>query len=568
MSESLSKRALKKILGELPFTAELYFLLRNYEQPSTAKYSLAFLKRALSGWCTQVERSPFWQGNASQPSAPAGKGLGKKALIFGEGRFWIEHTTLLGCALAGLGHEITLAYLPYAYWQTPVERFDARRNDLYTREVLKPAERIMRVVSFFDPKPALISDLSRRSARKTLPAELEAAVRHVALRDTQYTLQLERVELDSSLYRLRLERNLEACHIALDYFRANRPDVVILPNGTILEYGVLYQAAKYLHIPVVTYEFGEQKQRIWLAQNAEVMRQETDDLWDALGGKPLSDAQLAQVRQLFSARRGASLWENFSRRWQGTPNEGGEQVRAALKLDAGEDGARRPVVLLATNVIGDSLTLDRQVFSSSMTEWIERTVEYFYRCQQAQLVIRIHPGELVTKGPSVAEVVIQKIAALSGAPAGTFPEHIHLIPADAKINTYDIVEIADLGLVYTTTVGMEMAMSGLPVIPAGRTHYRSKGFTLDVSSWEEYFDLLNRVIAAPADYRLTKEQVDQAWNYAYRFFFDYPLPFPWHVLHLQKDVEVTPLEHVWSEAGQQTYGKTFRYLMGEPIQWA
>jgi hypothetical protein len=69
-----------------------------------------------------------------------------------------------------------------------------------------------------------------------------------------------------------------------------------------------------------------------------------------------------------------------------------------------------------------------------------------------QLVVRIHPGELITKGPSVADVVRKVLPEL--------PEHIHLVPAEAQINTYDIVEIAQLGLVYTTTVGMEMAMSG------------------------------------------------------------------------------------------------------------
>ena len=183
-----------------------------------------------------------------------------------------------------------------------------------------------------------------------------------------------------------------------------------------------------------------------------------------------------QVVNLFTARQGASLWENFARRWQGVPSEGGDQVRQALSLD------QRPIVLLATNVIGDSLTLGRQVFSDSMTEWLERTVRFFAGRPDVQLVVRIHPGELITKGPSVADVVHQALPSI--------PENIHLVPADAKVNTYDLVEIADLGLVYTTTVGMEMAMSGVPVIVVGNTHYRDKGFTLDPTSWEAYFELL------------------------------------------------------------------------------
>ena len=191
-------------------------------------------------------------------------------------------------------------------------------------------------------------------------------------------------------------------------------------------------------------------------------------------GQPLTEAEWEQMRTavcLPPAR--PTLWENFSRRWQGQPSQGGEQARQTLGLD------ERPVVLLATNVIGDSLTLGRQVFSRDMTEWLQRTVQYFAGHPDVQLVVRIHPGERYTKGPSVADVV-------SAAAARACPSISTWWRPDDPVNTYDLVEIADLGLVYTTTVGMEMAMSGVPVIAAGQTHYRGKGFTLDPASWQEY----------------------------------------------------------------------------------
>jgi hypothetical protein len=292
-----------------------------------------------------------------------------------------------------------------------------------------------------------------------------------------------------------------------------------------------------------------------LAQDAEVMRQPTGDLWIQRGGQGLSADQLEQVRTLFASRQRASLYENFARRWQGVPSAGGQQVRATLGLDG------RPVVLLATNVIGDSLTLGRQVFSDTMTEWLVRTVQYFAGHPEAQLVVRIHPGELVTKGPSVAEVVQRAL------PEG-LPGNVNLVPADAPVNTYDLIEIADLGLVYTTTVGMEMAMSGVPVLVIGQTHYRGKGFTLDPDSWQAYFDLLDRALADPKVYRHSQEEVVRAWEYAYRFFFEYPHPFPWHLVHLWEDVKEWPVGRVLSEEGQAAFGDTFRYLAGEPVDWS
>jgi len=84
-------------------------------------------------------------------------------------------------------------------------------------------------------------------------------------------------------------------------------------------------------------------------------------------------------------------------------------------------------------------------------------------------------------------------------------------------------------------------MSGLPVVVAGRTHYRGRGFTLDPTSWETYFAALDSLTAHPADFRLSEAQTRLAWKYAYHFFFDYPRPFPWHIVHLKEDLQKWPL---------------------------
>ena len=534
----VSKQAVKNILGQIPLTAEAYWYLRQPGKPITAEFTLDRLDQAIPKWHAQITELH----NNRQASSGIQITPRKRIFIFSTLRYWIEHTTLLGLALAGYGHSVTLGYLPYARWQKRIDAFNLRRQNIYAERVLCKASPWLRVVPL----------LSLARARR-LPPDLLKAVQLVSLRDTQYTLQVEDVSLDSELYQLRLQRNYAAASATRAHLQRHKPDVIIIPNGTILEFGAVYQAARELKLPVVTYEFGEQRDRMWLAQDAEVMRQETEALWQQRKDSELDQKQLNMVQKLFTSRQRANLYENFARRWQGVPSEGGEQVRRTLGLD------QRPIILLATNVIGDSLTLGRQVFSDSMTEWLERTVKYFAAHPEVQLVARIHPGELVTKGPSVADVVKNALP--------TIPEHIHLVAADAKINTYDLVEIADLGLVYTTTVGMEMAMSGVRVIVVGNTHYRNKGFTLDPSSWEDYFDLLARVMTDPTVFRLSEKQVAQAWNYAFRFFFEYPQPFPWHLVHFWQDQETWPLTRLFSVEGQSTYQKTFSYLVGEPVSW-
>ncbi|MHB0923862.1 MAG: hypothetical protein ACYC6H_07135 [Bellilinea sp.] len=524
--------AFKRILGGIPFTAELYWLIRQRGKPINTHFSLRGLQTHMPEIAPVVTEL--------RKSAPAGK----KVFVFATLHYWIEHAALVGMSLAAQGHKVTMGYLPYADWQKEINMFDLRRQNAYARKVLEQAGSAMEVVSF----------LSARAPYMPLPPDLVEAVKEVSLYDAQYTLQMEEVDLESDIYKLRYNRNRDIAQAALAWLRQSRPDVVVIPNGTIQELGVFYRVARHLKIPTVTYEFSDQRQRIWVAYNNEVMRQDTNALWQAHLDHPLSEHQMERMRSLMMARQRGSMWENFARMWQGVPSEGGQQARAHLGLDD------RPVVLLATNVLGDSLTLGRQVFSKSMAEWISRTVQYFIGRPDVQLVIRVHPGEVLTHGQSMVDVVHEVLPRL--------PENIRLIKPKDEINTYDLIEVADLGLVYTTTVGMEMAMSGVPVVVAGQTHYRNRGFTNDPESWVSYYKLLGQILENPQQFRLNVDQVKLAWQYAYRFFFDYPQPFPWHLVRVWEDYKARPLETVLKGECSALYESTFRYLVGEPIDWS
>lgn len=525
------KETIKNILGQIPFTAELYWLVRQHGGPLHSRFSLRGLQAELPGIIADV--------NAIKQDE-TGK---KKVFMFASLHYWIEHTALVGLSLAAQGHQVSLGYLPYSEWNKPINRFDLRRQNSYAHKVLKQAEPLMQIVPF----------LNLHAPYSRLNDDIMEAIKLVTTYDTQYTLQVEETDETSDIFRMRFERNLEAGRAALWYFQNNRPDVVIIPNGSIQEAGVVYRIARHLRIPTVTYEFGDQRQRIWLGQNSEVMRQETEAMWKARQAHPLSEGQMERLQNLFQARQRAALWENFARLWQGVPAQGGEQARKALGLD------NRPVVLLATNVLGDSLTLGRQVFSKSMSEWISRTVQYFAGRPDIQLVIRVHPGEVLVHGTSMMEVVHQVLHRL--------PEHIRMIGPKDKVNTYDLIEVADLGLVYTTTVGMEMAMTGAPVIVAGQTHYRGHGFTYDPDSWVTYFKLLGPMLDNPKSFRLSHAQMERALEYVYGFFFDFPRPFPWHLVRMWDDYKTRPLSAVLSPEGKEHWEPTFRYLVGEPIEW-
>ncbi|MFH1184370.1 MAG: hypothetical protein V1755_04935 [Chloroflexota bacterium] len=519
---------MKDFLGQIPAAAVVYDALRP-RRPKT-RYNLeqlaARLPRAVE------ETRPFAAGDLP----------GSKLVLFATLHYWIEQAAILGLALRGMGHDVTIAYLPFSNWEKEINQFDLRRQDRYTRRVLAPLGGLVKVVSLLD-----------MHADDTLPEALTNGLHTASRFDVMYSLQVEEVDEDTALYKLRMERNRYACGVALEYLRRGKADAALIPNALITELGVFYQAARFLETPTVTYEFNDQREQIWLAHDDIVMQQNTDGVWRARGSIPLTETEREKIHAFEKARESATTYGKGTRRWQDAPSQGSERLRGRLGLDS------RPVVLLATNVLGDSLTLGRNIFATSMAEWIERTVAYFVGRPDVQLVVRVHPGERLIKGPSTIRVIERA--------APSMPENLHVIGPAEEINTYDVMELASLGLAYTTTVGMEMAMRGVPVIAAGKTHYRDRGFAMAPTSWAEYFGMLDEVLRDPAAHRLTPQQIEFAWNYGYRFFFEYPFDFPWRLMHFWKDMEEWPLARVLSDEGQAAFGRTFRYLAGERITW-
>jgi len=533
----LNKTSLRNFLGELPLAAELDYALRHAGRNRARKdhYNLSRLGKSLPLAVSQV--TPFIQ--KAKP--------GKKILFFATLHYWIEQAAYVSLALAGLGHKVTLMTLPYSEWHKEMDKLTQRQRALHTRDSLSALAPLVQHASFLDLKPASV-----------LPASLKADVEEISLWDAQYTLMREEVDMDSSkdraLYDLRIKRNTFAALAALAWMQTNTPEVVLIPNGLILEMGIVFRVAHYLNIPAMTFEFNDQREQIWLAQNTSIMRQDTDYLVRDRCGLPMTDEMYERLADLENARRGARVWGKSKRLWQYVSSQGADETRQALGLDD------RPVVLLAANVLGDSLTLGRNIFADSMSEWIMRTVRFFASRPEVQFVIRVHPGEkLVPQAKSMGTVVREALPEI--------PTHIHLIGALDNVNTYDLIEIADLGLAYTTTVGVETAMNGIPVISCGQTHYRGRGFTNDPNTWDEYFSTLENVLADLPAHRLSEEQTTKAWNYAYRFFFEYPRPFPWRLMNFWDDLEVWPVERVLSEEGMTQFEDTFKFLVGEPFTW-
>lgn len=526
----------KAAAGRLPCAPELYQRLWARNRPPENGYALERLGRALPAWSAAVEQAVGAPGRLDS----------RRILVVGYLPWWLEFSVALGLLLCATGNEVDLGFLPYRRWAVSGAPFDTRRQTAYLRSVLARAPRLKAI------------DLSA-PGRLPIPASLASELERLAVTDVEYSLQREDPDFGrdgeaAALWELRRARNRTVAENTLRLLRQTTYDAVVVPNGSILEFGAVYRTARFLGVPTVTYEFGEQRERIWICRDGEAMRLDTQELWNARGKTALTSDERRQIEDLIQARQGGVPWAQFGRLWQKGQRQGASTIRQSLGLDE-----QRPVALVATNVVGDSLALNRQVFTNGMADWLGQSLRYLAGRADVQTVVRIHPGELLGAGMPSEEVVRNALPDL--------PPHVVLIPPDSQVNTYDLIETAHIGLVYTSTAGLEMAMHGVPVLTAGQTHYRGKGFTDDPESLPGYFSRLEAGLALPVGRRLPSEQVELAWRYAHRFFFEYPFTFPWHLLHFWNDMGERPLENLVRSGGAEPYRESLEVLAGAPINW-
>ena len=293
-------------------------------------------------------------------------------------------------------------------------------------------------------------------------------------------------------------RILEA---ALKLFRESRPDVVVVLNGLFVFEAILIEICKKEGIDYVTYERGYILNSFIFASNAIAPEARIDSEWASNSDKPLSHTEEIRLDKYLLDRRSGlhasdNLWPNPQ------PFEGKVQdysVRAAL----------------FTNLVWDSAVLGQDLAFSSIMSWICETVEFFKVRPECCLIIRIHPAEVQLKGRETRQTVEERIREIYP----DLPSNIRLIPSLDPTSSYAIMDRADIGLVYSSTTGLEMALAGLPVIVTARTHYRDKGFTIDVNNPVEYLSELQKLVIDPSHFKV---DVQRARKYSHMFFFEVP----------------------------------------------
>lgn len=289
------------------------------------------------------------------------------------------------------------------------------------------------------------------------------------------------------------------------------PDVVYLLNGLFFEEQILTRLAREQGVEVITHENGFLADSEVLARNTIASHYDLSRAWPHFATRPLGAQERAQLDAYLKARwRGGLDTARYYPRIEADT----DLLLRTLRLDAS-----RPIVTAFTNILWDSAVLDRHRAFPGMTEWLAAIVERAAHRPDRQLVIRVHPAEVRLE----LRETRQRAGDFIRAKFPVLPPNVRLIPPESPLSSYALMRLSKAGLVYTSTVGLEMALQGKPVLVAGQTHYADKGFTYEACTASEYLTLLDQIDDLPLP---SPDAVELARRYAHLFFLRMMVRFP------------------------------------------
>ncbi|MEW6659546.1 MAG: glycosyltransferase [Thermodesulfobacteriota bacterium] len=322
--------------------------------------------------------------------------------------------------------------------------------------------------------------------------------------------------LVQQVYRDYLESGLVACFGLSRLLADYQPDVLLQFNGRQSSTRVAFELARRQGIRVICHERGSIKESIGLVVNANCLAIQhiKEDLWRHWGEVPLTRGELETVSRFMIGRQyGKDLsWKQFS-----PPPQNLDELRRQFHISPGQR-----VWVLFTSSDDEVVSVKEwgSCFSNQMA-WIQESIHYVAQAKDITLIIRVHPNTGGAKSTGQNLALLQEFKELRDE----LPPQVHLVMPDDPVSSYSLMDLAELGLVYMSSTGLEMACKGKPVAVAAGCLVSDFPFVHTLKTQEEYQGVLAAFHHDQIPFQ-TQEIQRLAHRFAYALFFRHIIHFP------------------------------------------
>ena len=292
--------------------------------------------------------------------------------------------------------------------------------------------------------------------------------------------------------------------ICATIIKRNKPKVIFMLNGKFMAERVMLELAKKENIRTVIFETGLTPDTMVFLHNEPINYSNIGN-WNLYKSIPLNEIQEKRLSDYLASRisgegQTADYWKKLK--------DGKDTLYNSLKLENFNKTA-----LLFTNIVWDSALFDLTAYFDNPKSWLKSTISFFESHKNIGLIIRIHPAEIFWPGTYRDSLATW----IKNTYGNNLPENVRLIKPEDTISSYALMELCDVGIVTTSTTGLEMSVMNKPVIVNDKAHYSNRGFTVDPNNEVEYHQVLTELLIenkqAELDFKLAR-------RYAYYIFFE------------------------------------------------
>jgi hypothetical protein len=313
------------------------------------------------------------------------------------------------------------------------------------------------------------------------------------------------------IYREKVKCALIVLKVAQNVYENEKPDVIVTLHGIYSPWGPMYEYFKQKGISVIVYGKGTETNLFLFNENGREFENIGNIFWEKLKTRNLTDKENRELDEYLSQRFGGGGDLKMYHEKLNVKKERHE-LRKIINLKS----RYKKVFAMFTNLPWDAALMGFDTIFKDAFEWVRQTTRYFIDKPDYLLIIKVHPAEKVwEKGTySFQEFIRNNFPDL--------PENIIILPPDTAISPYDLFSVIDLGLVYNGTLGLEMAVKGVPVLAAGKAHYLDKeGIVYKLKDTTEYFKMLEDHVVLNNNLNIFQ---NNARKYAYLLFIKAMIP--------------------------------------------
>lgn len=293
------------------------------------------------------------------------------------------------------------------------------------------------------------------------------------------------------------------------------PKLIFSSHGTYSLWGPIIEVSKNLNVNTVTWGRGYvgKGNIIFSHNNSYLLDLNNDDskYWNDM---VLSDEKKTILINYFDSKRNPKSGADYVNYYSNISSN--KNVDLYKELNVPKDSK---LIAFFPNIPWDGQAFCKTDEFPTLRKFCDVLFAWFHSNPDVYIIIRIHPAEKNRKENDSVESFTDILYEYY---KDSLPNNLRVINSSDNITSYQLKEICQAGITFGSTLSLEFAVDGWPMIQCGYRETSNRNIVFDSFNRDSVFKNLD--LASQGKLQMTEEMKERALKYAYHWIFKRHIP--------------------------------------------